>query len=108
MRDFLDGPPGKVREECARKCLREFCLVTGSDRKWKIVSFFVAKSASSGSDPAFSTNDTLEFYNHVVADDGYRQKAQTAARLRLISGLVRCGGGQETNEFDAFNALEPC
>jgi feruloyl esterase len=58
------------------------------------------------SDPVFSVNDLIDYYDHFAADNGGIEKARSVARLFLIPGMVHCGGGPATDEFDSLTALE--
>ena len=57
------------------------------------------------SDPVFSANDIISYYQRLEADNG-GEAAQGFARLFLIPGMTHCGGGPSTDEFDALTALE--
>ncbi len=58
------------------------------------------------SDPVFSANDLIQYYDRFVLDAGGLEKAQTEARLFLIPGMTHCGMGPATDQFDALAALE--
>jgi feruloyl esterase len=58
------------------------------------------------SDPVFSMNDILDYYNHYAGDNGGIENARKAARLFLIPGMTHCAGGPATDEFDPLDALE--
>jgi len=55
------------------------------------------------SDPVFSVNDTISWYNDV--DKKYKGKAADFVRLFPIPGMNHCAGGPATDRFDAFGAL---
>jgi pimeloyl-ACP methyl ester carboxylesterase len=55
------------------------------------------------SDPVFSVNDTIAWWNQV--DARYDGKAQEFARLFPVPGMGHCQGGPATDQFDAFSAL---
>lgn len=55
------------------------------------------------SDPVFSINDTIAWWNQVNAASGGR--AAEFARLFAVPGMNHCGGGPATDQFDAFTAL---
>ncbi len=55
------------------------------------------------SDPVFSLKDTLGWYDEVNTRNG--GKAAAFARIFPVPGMCHCGGGQATNQYDAFNAL---
>ena len=58
------------------------------------------------SDPVFSANDLIAYYDRFAADNGGLQNARSIARLFLVPGMTHCGGGLATDEFDALDALE--
>lgn len=55
------------------------------------------------SDPVFSINDTISWWNDVNrANNG---AASDFTRLFAVPGMNHCGGGPATDQFDAFTAL---
>lgn len=58
------------------------------------------------SDPVFSADDLIAYYNRFARDNGGIDKAGSIARLFLIPGMTHCGGGPATDEFDVLHALE--
>ena len=58
------------------------------------------------SDPVFSADDIIDYYDRFSKDGGGTEKAQAIARLFLIPGMTHCGGGPATDQFDALDALE--
>jgi feruloyl esterase len=56
------------------------------------------------SDPIFSANETIEYYERVVKANGV-QRAASFARLYLVPGMNHCGGGPGTDTYDAFTRL---
>jgi poly(3-hydroxybutyrate) depolymerase len=56
------------------------------------------------SDPVFSINDTISWWNDVNrANNG---AASDFTRLFAVPGMNHCGGGPATDQFDAFTALQ--
>lgn len=58
------------------------------------------------SDPVFSANGIIRYYQRFVDDNGGIEKAGSIARLFLIPGMNHCGGGPATDQFDPLTALE--
>ena len=58
------------------------------------------------SDPVFSANDIVAYYDRFAKDNGGLEKARSVARLFLVPGMNHCGGGPATDQFDALTALE--
>ncbi len=58
------------------------------------------------SDPVFSANDIVGYYNRFIQASGGMEKAQSVARLFLVPGMTHCQGGPSTDRFDALGALE--
>jgi Tannase and feruloyl esterase len=58
------------------------------------------------SDPVFSANDIVRYYQRFVDENGGNEKAGSIARLFLIPGMNHCGGGPATDQFDPLTALE--
>jgi pimeloyl-ACP methyl ester carboxylesterase len=55
------------------------------------------------SDPVFSINDTISWWNQVNQANGGR--AADFVRLFAVPGMNHCSGGPATDRFDAFAAL---
>lgn len=55
------------------------------------------------SDPVFSVNDTIRWYEKLDANSG--GKAADFARLFTLPGVTHCGGGIGLERFDALTAL---
>ncbi|ESQ91032.1 tannase/feruloyl esterase family alpha/beta hydrolase [Asticcacaulis benevestitus] len=55
------------------------------------------------SDPVFSLKDTLAWFDEVDAETHGR--AATFVRVFPVPGMCHCGGGQATDNYDAFGAL---
>ena len=56
-----------------------------------------------GSDPIFSLNDTIRWYQGVSKEAN--GKVDQFARLFVIPGMNHCGGGPATDSFDALSAI---
>lgn len=57
------------------------------------------------SDPIFSSNDTVDYYQRVAATAGGMDKAQAFARLFLVPGMTHCAGGPATDAYDGLAAI---
>ena len=55
------------------------------------------------SDPVFSVNDTVDWYENLEAANG--GDASNFARLFLVPGMNHCGAGPATDKFDGLEAL---
>ena len=55
------------------------------------------------SDPVFSINDTIHWWNAVNKVNG--GTASDFVRLFAVPGMNHCAGGTATDQFDAFTAL---
>lgn len=55
------------------------------------------------SDPVFSVNDTLAWWNEVNAQS--KGKAASFTRVFPVPGMTHCGGGSATDLYDSFGAL---
>lgn len=55
------------------------------------------------SDPVFSANAIIHWYQQLQADFG---APQSWARLFLVPGMNHCGGGPATDQFDALTAIQ--
>lgn len=56
------------------------------------------------SDPVFSVNDTIDYYQQLAKRSGGYKGAGRFARLFVVPGMNHCSGGPGT---DAFNTLAP-
>jgi pimeloyl-ACP methyl ester carboxylesterase len=55
------------------------------------------------SDPIFSANESIDYYNRLVAADRGSVQAGSFARLFLVPGMTHCGGGPATDLFDILS-----
>lgn len=55
------------------------------------------------SDPVFSVNDTLEWWDEV--DARYQGGAKDFVRVFPVAGMAHCAGGPATDQYDSFGAL---
>ena len=58
------------------------------------------------SDPVFSANDLIGYYQRVMAANGGQEETAKFARLFLIPGMNHCGGGPALDQFDTLTAME--
>jgi feruloyl esterase len=58
------------------------------------------------SDPIFSANDLVEYYERVASANDGIEATKTFARLFLVPGMNHCGGGPALDKFDTLTALE--
>ncbi|MDX2237692.1 MAG: tannase/feruloyl esterase family alpha/beta hydrolase [Hyphomonadaceae bacterium] len=58
------------------------------------------------SDPAFSANDVMAWYDRMARDTGGAAGAQAFARLFLLPGVTHCGGGNGLDDVDPLSAIE--
>lgn len=57
------------------------------------------------SDPIFSANESIDYYERLVAANHGPVKAGAFARLFLVPGMVHCGGGPSTDLYDSLSAM---
>ena len=58
------------------------------------------------SDPVFSANDLMRYYNDIMRASGGQERTFEYARLFLLPGVNHCGGGPGLDSFDSLTALE--
>lgn len=58
------------------------------------------------SDPVFSADDLIGYYQRLASENGGTNRAREFARLFLIPGMNHCGGGPALDRFDALSAIE--
>jgi pimeloyl-ACP methyl ester carboxylesterase len=58
------------------------------------------------SDPVFSADDLIRYYQQLASENGGTNRAREFARLFLIPGMNHCGGGPALDQFDALSAIE--
>ena len=57
------------------------------------------------SDPWFSANDTIQYYEKLAASNGGAEQVPNFSRLFLSPGMGHCGGGTSLDSFDLLTAL---
>jgi len=57
------------------------------------------------SDPIFSANESVDYYDRLVAANHGLEKAGAFARLFLVPGMNHCGGGPCTDLYDTLSAM---
>ncbi|HUK35929.1 MAG TPA: tannase/feruloyl esterase family alpha/beta hydrolase [Vicinamibacterales bacterium] len=58
------------------------------------------------SDPWFSANDTIDYYERMTAANGGASQVKNWSRLYLVPGMGHCGGGAATlDTFDLLGAV---
>jgi hypothetical protein len=58
------------------------------------------------SDPIFSANDLVAYYERVASANGGIEATRGFTRLFLVPGMNHCGGGPALDKFDTLTALE--
>ena len=58
------------------------------------------------SDPIFSANDLIHYYEDITRANGGPAQTLSFARLFLLPGVNHCGGGPGLDSFDSLTALE--
>jgi hypothetical protein len=58
------------------------------------------------SDPVFSANDLIHYYQNLTHDSGGMEHGRAFARLFLIPGMNHCMGGPALDNFDALTRIE--
>jgi len=58
------------------------------------------------SDPIFSANDLIHYYQDITRANGGPAQTLNFARLFLLPGVTHCGGGPGLDSFDSLTALE--
>ena len=56
-------------------------------------------------DPIFSADDTIAYYERLVANHGGVAATQDFSRLFLVPGMNHCSGGPATDMFDSVQAM---
>ena len=57
------------------------------------------------SDPVFSSNDTVAYYQSLATDNGGADTTRRWARLFLVPGMNHCAGGPALDQFDPLAAM---
>jgi hypothetical protein len=57
------------------------------------------------SDPIFSANESMDYYNRLAAANHGPVQAGAFARLFLVPGMNHCGGGPATDQYDTVSAM---
>jgi len=96
--DF-DKDPARLRQTAAINDPDSTALNTFSGRGGKLLLYHGM------SDPVFSANDTISYYQTMAADNGGMETTKRWSRLYLIPGMNHCGGGTSLDQFDALSAI---
>lgn len=57
------------------------------------------------SDPWFSAQETVDYYERLGVDNGGAQAVRQWSRLFLVPGMAHCGGGAALDRFDTLGAI---
>jgi feruloyl esterase len=57
------------------------------------------------SDPIFSADEVLEYYERLAANNGGIAATQGFARTYLVPGMTHCSGGPATDTYDSLQAM---
>lgn len=57
------------------------------------------------SDPIFSAQDTIDYYERLAARNGGMESTQGFARTFLVPGMNHCSGGPATDTFDSIQTM---
>jgi hypothetical protein len=57
------------------------------------------------SDPIFSANESVEYYERLAANNGGIAATQSFARTYLVPGMTHCSGGPATDTIDSLQAM---
>ena len=57
------------------------------------------------SDPIFSADEVVEYYERLAANNGGVTATQSFARTFLVPGMAHCSGGPATDNFDSIQAM---
>jgi pimeloyl-ACP methyl ester carboxylesterase len=58
------------------------------------------------SDPVFSGNDLIRYYNAIEQNNGGETETHSFARLFLVPGMTHCGSGPALDDFDTLAAMQ--
>ncbi|MDM0046236.1 DUF6351 family protein [Variovorax dokdonensis] len=57
------------------------------------------------SDPIFSADEVVEYYERLAANNGGIDATRSFARTFLVPGMTHCSGGPATDNFDSLQAM---
>ena len=96
MQFDFDRDPARVEETAALQDPTSTQYSTFIQHKAKLLLYHGM------SDPFFSANDTIRYYERIAA---HNPNAPAWARLFLVPGMTHCGGGPSLDRFDSLTAL---
>jgi hypothetical protein len=96
----FDTEPGKSAAVAGFENATYTAMTSFRQRGGKLILF------TGMSDPIFSANDLIRYYEKIAADNGGSNATMDWARLYLIPGMTHCGGGPSLDDFDPLAALE--
>ncbi|GAB3113986.1 tannase/feruloyl esterase family alpha/beta hydrolase [Aestuariicella hydrocarbonica] len=101
------GPPFDLQREIA--IARDFPLAPGNATSTQLSTFAHVGGKlmffHGASDPWFSAQDTLQYYQRLAKRNGGLERVQQWSRLYLVPGMGHCHGGEST--LDQFDMLNP-
>jgi feruloyl esterase len=109
------GPPNRslqqdVDREAATQAANPQAIV-GDTWSWTNLNAFSGRGGKlvffhGMSDPWFSANDTIQYYEKLAASNGGAEQVQSFSRLFLSPGMGHCGGGEAAlDTFDLLTAV---
>ena len=96
----FDTDPARINKSANLINAASTKLAPFSDHGGKIILY------TGMSDPVFSANDLIRYYQRMAEDNGGMEQARGFARLFRIPGMNHCFGGPALDNFDALAAIQ--
>ena len=96
----FDTDPARINKSANLINAASTKLAPFSDHGGKIILY------TGMSDPVFSANDLIRYYQRMAEDNGGMEQARGFARLFRIPGMNHCFGGPALDNFDALTAIQ--
>ena len=97
-------------DEAVERAMADPAAAISTSSQWTSLNTFSGRGGKliffhGMSDPWFSANDTIDYYERLTKANGGPEQVRNFSRLYLSPGMGHCGGGPSLDSFDALTAI---